>query len=169
MVAREPNFNPALIQRVIAAAAGASGIAAEALTTAGTADNNAISALGQAATANTAVLLKEQFTDRLIADPGYITLEPSGLVIEWGYSTIAGGAGQASAVYQKLTNGRFPYVIMVIRSSSVAAGILASQSINALVIVGSNISHLIDCRQQSAGVTSNAPNGAIIQWLAVGY
>jgi len=117
-----------------------------------------------------AIGAKEQFVDRLINMPGWIVLAPSGLIIEWGSATVAGGAGIAQTTHQKLTNGHFPWVIVVLHSGpGIAAGTLVSCSIKDLLIVGPAISYRIDVRKQTAGATANQADGNIIMWLAVGY
>ena len=160
----------------IAAGAGAGAVAQEALDTAttavDTADAAAVAADAVASDLNTTnerVASKEQFTNRLIDNPGYIVLTPSGLIIEWGFSTVAGGAGEAIIAYQKLTNGHFPYSVVAMISNAPATNVMYSAHIDHLLLSGPNVSHIIAVRKQTGATTSIAPNGIIIQWIAIGY
>ena len=156
-------------RRILAAAQAASGVAVVAQAAADAAQSTATSAQSTATSAQTSADLKEQFTNRLINNPGYIVLQPSGLILEWGFSTVAGGAGTAVITYQKLTLGHFPYSLVCMISHACAAGELFSTSINNITITGGNVTHNIDVRRQAAGVTTAAANGIIIQWIAIGY
>ena len=176
-------INPRLLRMAIAAGAGSNELAQEALDTANDAHDTAIVATSTADTAQdtadsaalTAVnaastaALKEQFINRLIDNPGYIVLTPSGLIIEWGFSTVAGGGGEAVVTYQKLTVGHFPYSLVAMISNAPATNVMYSAHIDRLVLTGPNVTHVVAVRKQTGATTSVAPNGIIIQWIAIGY
>lgn len=181
MVSREFNFNPDVLRRAITAADAAAGTAGAAQTAANNASTQANTASSianlakaDASTALTTANTKEQFTDRLIANPGWIVLQPSGLIIEWGYTyvnspTPSGIPGQANVVYQKLTLGRFPYSWVGVVSQNAAATESWSCTIVSLTITGGNITHQIAVRKQAGAVTSAAPDLSTVQWIAIGY
>ena len=150
MGSREPNtsVNPMLVKMAMAAGAAA---------------------MGTAQAAQISADSKEEYTDRLINVPGYIVLYPSGLILEWGRATVAGGAGIAQADMLKLTNGHFPWAFVAMQSSALAAGSAVSCSIKDLLIVGGQVSYRVDVRKQTGATTANQADGNIILWIAIGY
>jgi len=105
--------------------------------------------------------------ESLIDNPGYAILH-GGLIIEWGHSTVLGGAGEAVIAYQKLTKGHYPMSLVCIVSRSVGADEMYTVHIDRLEITGPNVTHVVSVRKLIASNVDPAPNGTIIQWIAIG-